>query len=572
MIQQEVRSNLRSPDAWLVDALGGTKSSSGEDVSATTALALSAYFCAIRAISTDIGKLSLSVFQREPNGDKRERRDLPLFKLLHDVPNSDMTAQTWKETSQAHALGFSGGFSLIGRDSAGRPTSIFPLDPNMVSPHRDKDTGVLSYAVRESEMATEARLFPQQDILHIHGLGLDGVTQLIVANMGKESLGAGLAAQKHRGSWFGNGANPSGILEVPGALDEQALKRLRDTFYEKYVGTGKGGKVIPLEEGTKFTTVTSDPEKSQLVNSLLFTVEDVARWFRIQPSKLMHLLKANFNTLEMQNLEYFQDTLQEWLVKWESEIKRKLLSDAGQENIFVEFDLRSLLRGDLAARNSSYTAGRQWGWLSANDVRRAENMNSIGGQGDIYMIPANMLDASAIGTEGDTSTAPQTSDDERALSSIMAHGWEGEARQIGDDNKDMLQQLVLSHSSMFTDTIGRLFRTVDDKAKRAKRRELDFVSWASGFLANHREHAREAITGCVDCVANTASIYRGAEYIDVAPHVAGYIEAFADRHCARAEARISTGSTAQSDIDAAVVSEMQLLGGVLADALRKDSD
>ena len=388
-------STLAAPDSWLRDILVGTKAASGEHVSPRSALGFSAYFACIRNISEDVAKLPLMVYERQQPRGKLKMTDHPVYRLLHDAPSEEMTAMSFRETITSHALGWHGGFAEIVRRGDGRPAALYPLDPNTIAMERS-DTGRIRYRVNSTNSASfrndvsVGTPLRSEQVLHIRGLGFDGLTQYCMSIIGRESLGAALGAQRFSGAFFGNNATASGVIEVPGAMKDEQLRHMREAFAERHQGSANAYKPFILENAAKWTQVSTDPEKSQLNDARLFNVEDVARWFRVPPHKVGSLARASFSNIESQAIEYVVDTLMSWLTRWEQEIRRKLFLPS-ESGFFAEHIVNGLLRGDAAARSAYYNTRFMIGTLSQNDIRELENENPIEEGGDTYYVPLNMV-------------------------------------------------------------------------------------------------------------------------------------------------------------------------------------
>jgi len=387
-------SDLRHPTAWLTNwALGGV-TQAGIRVSPQSAMGLSTYYACIRNISEDVGKLPLLTYRRLlPRGKERVPQHWA-YPLLHDAPNDDMTAMTFREVLTAHALGWGNGYAEIVRNGRGIPGAFYPIHPSRVQLQRD-DRGRLVYDVYGNDgiysaagINASAIRLPQDDMLHVKGLGSDGYTGYSIVQLAAESLGLSLAAQTFGASFFGGGAALGGILTHPKQLSPEGQKHLRESWQTAYGGPWNAGKTAILEEGMTYTRIGIPPEEAQFLQTRTFQVPEICRFFRVPPHKVQHLDNAHYNNVEQQNLEYTTDTLMPWLVRWESELKRKLFAD--EPDIFAEHLILGLLRGDQAARGAYYKTRFEMGTLSPDDIRELENENALpDGLGKHYMLAAN---------------------------------------------------------------------------------------------------------------------------------------------------------------------------------------
>ncbi len=384
----EKRSTTSNPAQWFVDWIrGGSESSSGVNVSEDSALKHSPFWAAIRVISGAVSSLPLLTYQRQSDGNKDRATSHPVYKLLHDKPNQYMTAGKFYESRTAHALIYGNGYAEIQRDGGGRPIALWPLLPDRVA--RDvTESGVPFYRVMVD--AGNIVTVADANMLHIPGLGANGYVGYPVVQYQKEAIGLGVATKQFGARFFSNDANPGGVLEHPGKLDDEAHKRLKKSWAAVHSGLDNAHRVAILEEGLKWAGTGVSPEAAQAIETQKFSVDDIARIFNLPPHMIGSMDSATFTNIEQQKIDFLTRTLVYWLRIWESEIDCKLFSAAEQKTFFVEFLMDSLLRGDSAARSTAYTAGRMGGWLSVNDVRRFENMNSIGEKGDEYLVPFNM--------------------------------------------------------------------------------------------------------------------------------------------------------------------------------------
>jgi HK97 family phage portal protein len=384
-------SGLQSPSAWLLSWAGGLTTRAGMAVGPVTAMTLAIYYACLRNISEDVGKLPLHTYRRLPRGKERAV-DHPAYALLHDQPNDDMTAMTFRETLTHHALAWGNGYAEIVFSPGNVVQALWPIHPSRVQVRRDED-GRLVYDVYGGELTLPGgsragvRRLRQDNILHIKGLGSEGYEGYSVLRLAAESLGLGLAAQTFGAAFFGNGATVGAVLEHPATLTEAAQKRLRESWQTIYGGPSNAMKLAVLEEGLKYTRLGVPPEEAQFLETRQFQVEEVCRWFRMPKSKVHDLTDSTYSNMEQQNLEYVPDTLMPWLTRWEQELKRKLFAD--EPEYFAEHAVQGLLRGDQAARATFYKDLFGVGAISPNDVREFENLNSIGPAGDTFFIASN---------------------------------------------------------------------------------------------------------------------------------------------------------------------------------------
>ncbi len=386
----EQRSTSANPAQWLIDwVTGGAESAAGVHVSHDSALKFTPFWAAVRIISGTIGCLPFKVYRHLDAGGKREDPTHPAYRLLHDAPNEYMSALDFKETRQAHVLCYGNGYAEIQRDGGGRPVALWPLLPDKVTRRLGAD-GTPYYEVRLGSTG-ESALLPEENVLHVKGLGYDGYTGYDVVTYHKEALGYGIGVKEYAARFYGNGANPGGYLEHPSVLGEKAHKNLQESMEKKYGGLSNSHRLMILEEGLKFHETMIDPQRAQALETQKWSVDDCSRIFQIPPHKLASMEFSKYNNVEQLELDFVCTTLLYWFCKWEQETNRKLFLPRERGVLFSEILADGLLRGNTEARAQFYASGRQWGWLSINDIHRKENMNPIGPKGDVYLNPLNMV-------------------------------------------------------------------------------------------------------------------------------------------------------------------------------------
>lgn len=394
----ELRSGLSNPDPWLIAAFGGPMTATGIRVNADTAMRLTAVYSAVRILAETIATLPLIVYRRTENDGKERATDYFLYPLLHDQPNEEQTSVEFREMLQGHLALRGNAYAQIDR-KMGRPARLVPLHPDRVEVRREK--GELVYKVNPTNGPAYFLRRSAGEIMHLRGLSSDGVTGLNPIELFREAMGLGLAYEEYSGRLFGNGANINGVLETPQAMSDEALKRFRKLWQENYGGVGNAGKTAILEQGMKWQAIGIAPKDAEFIVSRKFQVTEIARIFRVPPHMLADLERSTFSNIEHQSLEFVRDTIRPWLVRWEQALTRDLIPPEDRSEYFVEFLIEGLLRGDFKTRYDAYAIGRNNGWLSANDIRRMENMNPLPPeQGDVYLIPLNMVPAGSTTAPG----------------------------------------------------------------------------------------------------------------------------------------------------------------------------
>lgn len=363
-------------------------SGAGKSVTPTTAMRLSAVYACVRVIAETIASLPLNVYEITPDGS-RKATDHPLYRLLHDEPNSEMTSFVWRETMLTHLLLWGNSYTQVIRSGRNGVLSLYPLLPDKMDVDRDS-AGNLTYEYTASDGQTYS-LTPVYDVLHIPGLGFDGVVGYSPIAMEKNAVGLGLATEEYGAKFFANGATPSGVLNHPGHVKDP--KALRESWNAAYGGSSNAGKVAVLEEGMTYTAVSVPNSDAQFLETRKFQLNEICRMFRVPPHMVGDLEHATFSNIEHQSISFAVHTIRPWLVRIEQALNRGLFTDKEKGRFYVQFNMDGLMRGDYKSRMDGYAVARQNGWMSANDIRALENMNPIPAEqgGDDYLINGNMI-------------------------------------------------------------------------------------------------------------------------------------------------------------------------------------
>lgn len=405
----------RTPGSSFAFYMGG--SSAGKAVTERSAMQMTAVYACVRILSEAIAGLPLHVYRYKKDGGKEKAFDHPLYLLLHDEPNPEMSSFVFRETLMTHLLLWGNAYAQIIRNGKGEVVSLYPLMPNKMSVNRDTDGRLYYEYTRSSDEAhtmkgTTVRLSPS-DVLHIPGLGFDGLVGYSPIAMAKNAIGLAIATEEYGSKFFANGAAPGGVLEHPGTLKDP--DKIRESWNKTFGGTANSGKVAVLEEGMKYSPISISPEQAQFLETRKFQINEIARIFRVPPHMVGDLEKSSFSNIEQQSLEFVKYTLDPWVVRWEQSIQRTLLTYDEKKTYFVKFNVEGLLRGDYASRMNGYATARQNGWMSANDIRELENLDRIPAEdgGDLYLINGNMLPLSRAGAFADTDNGKEENSDEK---------------------------------------------------------------------------------------------------------------------------------------------------------------
>lgn len=379
--------------------------SSGKCVNERTAMQATAVYACVRILSEAIAELPLHVYRYRADGGKERIPSHPLYYLLHDEPNPEMTSFVFRETLMGHLLIWGNAYAQILRNGRGQVMALYPLLPSKMEVSRST-SGALIYTYYRD--ADESGVNPKggyvtlrrEEILHIPGLGFDGLIGYSPIAMAKNAIGMSLATEEFGATFFGNGASPGGVLEHPGVIKD--IQRVKDSWNSAYQGSSNAHKIAVLEEGMKFQAIGIPPEQAQFLETRKFQIDEIARIFRVPPHMVGDLEKSSFSNIEQQSLEFVKYTLDPWVVRWEQALQQSLILPSEKPSLFIKFNIDGLLRGDYQSRMTGYATGRQNGWLSANDIRELENMNRISAEegGDLYLINGNMTKLADAGLFG----------------------------------------------------------------------------------------------------------------------------------------------------------------------------
>lgn len=393
--------------------MGG--SSAGKNVNERSAMQMTAVYSCVRILAEAVAGLPLHLYRYKEDGGKERAIDNNLYHLLHDEPNKEMSSFIFRETLMTHLLLWGNAYAQIIRNGKGEVVALYPLMPNKMQVDRDENGELYYIYTRSSEEAKTMEgatvYLTPRDVLHIPGLGFDGLVGYSPIAMAKNAIGLAIATEEYGAKFFANGAAPSGVLEHPGTIKDPS--RLRENWNSTFGGSANSGKVAVLEEGMKYTPISISPEQAQFLETRKFQIDEIARIFRVPPHMVGDLEKSSFSNIEQQSLEFVKYTLDPWVIRWEQSLSRSLLNEDEKQRYFFKFNLEGLLRGDYESRMSGYATARQNGWMSANDIRELENLDKIPAEegGDLYLINGNMLPLNKAGAYADKGKEDETDEE-----------------------------------------------------------------------------------------------------------------------------------------------------------------
>lgn len=373
----------------------GYQTATGLRVSPESALRIAAVFACVRVVSETVASLPCIIYKRLPNGGKERATNHPLYKIMHDRPNQLQTAFEFWEMMQGHLELRGNAYAEIISANGRVIDELQPIHPDRVIVKR-LPSGRLQYEIR-SYFGSSIEVKTQDEILHFRGISSDGLVGMSTIGVMAESIGAGLAAQEFAARFFENDSTPSGVLTHPKSLTEAAHERIKKSWRDAHSGAMQHSVAV-IEEGMTYANIGISNKDSQLLEARQFSRADIASGFRVPLHKIGDLTRATFSNIEQQNIEFATDCIRPRAVRIERRINSYLidaLNFGNREEYFCEFLLEALMRGDQPSRYRSYAIGRQWGWLSPNEIRAMENQNPIANGGDDYLTPLNMAPTAA---------------------------------------------------------------------------------------------------------------------------------------------------------------------------------
>jgi HK97 family phage portal protein len=354
------------------------------------ALTLTAVWCAIRLLAESVSSLPISVYTKQANGDKLEDTKSPIYNLVKFKPNYYQNKITFFEFIMLSICTEGNSYVQIVRNNSGTPVQLICIDPSNVT-----------VVVNNNELFYQidgGAVLDSSDVLHIKTITDDGVTGLSPIDQCAKALNWSVSLEEFGATFFSNGAKPSSILQTDRALSDTALQRLKTSFNNNYSKLKNSNSTIVLEEGLTFKPISISPEQAQFLSSRQFSIEEVARIFNVPPHMLKDLSKSSFNNIEMQSQEFVTYTLMPYITRIEQEMNLKLFRTNELGKTFVEFNVNGLLRGDVKSRTEAYKTAITNGYMSINEVRQKENMNSIEG-GDKHFMQMNMTTIDKVGED-----------------------------------------------------------------------------------------------------------------------------------------------------------------------------
>lgn len=445
----------------------------GINLTGDQSLSLSTVWACIDIIAKSIAAAHWDIYEPVLNTNRRRCLDADWKTwMLNTRPNPEMTAIGFREALLFQAIPYGNAYAEIVRDAGGRVTQLWPLMTDRMNLRRDPKTWELQYHYVQPD-GTEL-VFPAARIFHLRGPGLWGLMGDNVVARAAKTLGVAAAQERFSASFFGQGAQPGGVLEFPGKLDAETHKRLKEDWANKFKGPDNAHKPLILESGMKFTAISVDPQKSQLVEEKKFSVEEICRWFGVPPHKVQHLEHATFSNIEHSSIEFVRDALRPWERRLCQEADFKLFDQNRAPWRYTEIDLRPLTQGDAQSRSLAQASWRQNGIMSANEIRQQEGLDDCGDDGDVLIVQSNMttiekiLNPPAPGTEPDPELDPSV-EEEAAEDDVLEDAAEGETEDMMSVKRTAVRAAL---ESTFNRYARRLKNRTDALKSRADKADL----------------------------------------------------------------------------------------------------
>lgn len=531
IIASLMRRDLTPTSAWgLIQSLRSVYSPvsvAGTTVRPDTAMRCAAVFACVRGIAETVASLPLPVYRRLAGGGKERAPMHPLYRVLHDQANPEMTAMELREVLVGHACLWGHAYTEIELDGAGNVAALWPLRPDRTWAERDEQ-GQLWYVTEIERLGARVAL-PAYRVWHTQGfMGLSPIAQA------REAIGLALAAEEYGARFFSNDSRPGGVLKTAKTLSPAAADRLKASWEAAHSGLSKAHRVAVLEEGVEWQQVGIPPEDAQYLETRKYQVAEIARIFRVPLHMIADLDRATFSNIEQQSIEFVVHCIRPWLVRFEQSIKRDLFTERDRADYFAEHVVDGLLRGDVASRYQAYAIGRQWGWLSADDIRELENMNPLpDGSGKIYLTPMNMIPAGEAGAQP---AAPQPT--RRSLPPVQVAA--PEFRATPRMYIEARRRIARSYRRLIVEAAERILRReehdVMQQAERllGRRDAASFQAWLEEFYRGHPEFVQRAFLpvflSLADQVAANAAEQVGHQAEDLDEFVRDYTAVAANRY------------------------------------------
>ncbi len=560
------KRDLQISEALLKSLRSGVRTA-GVNVTPESSLQASAVWACVRVISESVASLPLFLYERLLNGGKQKATEHPLYRLLHERPNPLMTSLEYREVKQSHLCTWGNAYSFMEYDRDGQVTQLWPLQPrNMqvfILPNNDL---LYEYTLPSGEK----RLWASDQVLHLKGLGSDGVSGHSPIRLAAGAIGLSIATEQFGGMFFENGARPGGILRHPGVLSEEAYTRLKENWDSSHQGLDNASKIGLLEEGMDYVATGIPNDEAQFLETRKFQVNEIARIFRVPPHLIGDLDRATFSNIEQQSIEFVVHTLRPWLVRWEQGLNQKVLLEKDRGRFFFEHSVEGLLRGDTVSRYQSYAIAVTNGWMNRNEVRGLENLNPSDGL-DEFLIPMNMGPAGMeeepipptrtvsvtltnhLPVPSTTGRATEPVAPTQTLTPALSLEGRGENSAEMEERARKVQgryKLMRTYRKVLRATAARILKREVQDMRAAVNKYLpergvgQFDLWLEGYLKEHRDFITKqmapVMASYVELVGESVSteLKKAVDENNVEAFVDAYLKEYAWRHTIKSEEKL----------------------------------
>lgn len=380
---------------WIKDTrlwIGGSgiMTNAGVKVDELSAMRFITVYSCVRVLAETYAMLPRHVVKDRPNGGHDKVPSHPVYGLLHDQPNEEMTAVTYFETTLGHRILSGNEYSIIEHNRRGQVMEIYPVPWTDMEPRRNSETMKIEYHLNDRG---KDEVLPSEKVLHIPGLGFDGVKGYSTIQMNRDAVGLGKAASEFAQRFYGQGMNVGGVLEHPGALSDPAYERLRTDMENRGAGLANSWKPLILEEGMKFSRIPMTMIDAQFIEIMKFTDEQLCGMLGVPPHMVARLERSTNNNIEHQGIEYVMYSLMPHIVRAEQAQSRKLFTRSEREQGYrVRTNANALLRGDYESQQKGLAIQRQNGIINGDEWREFMEMNpQDGNTGKVYLVNGNMV-------------------------------------------------------------------------------------------------------------------------------------------------------------------------------------
>lgn len=537
-------TSLANPAAWLWDALGSSKGATGVSITENNAMRIAAVYACVRVLSETLAVLPLPVYRRTGTGAEKAT-DHPYYTLLHDRPNPELSSFNFREMMQAHMALWGNAWAEkeLGKD--GRVKAFWPLLPDRTRAMRVNGRKVVVTRLPDGR----DQVLPGERVLHIPGLGFDGLQGMSVIRTNMDALGLSKAAEEYGARFFGQGATVAGVLSHPGTLTEPAQQRIRGSFENMYAGLSNSHRVAILEEGMKYEKIGIPPEEAQFIELRKYQRSEVAAIYRVPPHMIGDLDRPFQSNVEQMDLDFVRHTMTPWLVRWEQVLNWELFTEAERKEFYAEFLVEGLLRGDSAARATFYREMWMIGALSQNDILRRENMNTVD-DGDERWVPLNMLPMSIAVRGPEPRPVP-----EPAPTRALPPAEDRAAKQARAQRSVMARKRIeRSHEALFRDAAARIIRREVAAGRAAVKKGTSpdpkimaaaIRKWMEEFYPEHAEYIVRQMMPAIQAMGSAiwtaaADEVNGSGDLtpDAEKFLRSYAESLASRHISSSQGQI----------------------------------